>query len=174
MTADLLSGVRLLSAPAFAWLLHAALAPAAPRDLALWAAGLFALAVASDLLDGPLARRSGTVSLRGRLLDHGADFAFVAGGLSACAAHGALPWALPALVALAFALYFADSLRGRGLPGRLGRVNGVLYFFPPGGVVLGLLGVPGLEDAVRGLAWVLVASTAFSIAESRLRPRISG
>ncbi|MCE2390958.1 MAG: CDP-alcohol phosphatidyltransferase family protein [Proteobacteria bacterium] len=164
MIADLLSAVRMLSAPAFALTLNAALAPGAAGAPALWAAGLFGLAVVSDLLDGPLARRAGTASRRGRLLDHGADFAFVAGGLGVCAAHGALPWALPALVAVAFALYFADALRGRQSSGRLGRVNGVLYFFPPGGVLLGLLGVEGLEFAVRALAWILVGSTAVSIA----------
>jgi CDP-diacylglycerol--glycerol-3-phosphate 3-phosphatidyltransferase len=41
-------------------------------------AGLFLLGVATDLVDGPLARRLGTASARGARLDSAADAAFVA------------------------------------------------------------------------------------------------
>jgi phosphatidylglycerophosphate synthase len=158
--ADLLSASRLALALPFGWLVlggHAL------------AAALFALAVASDLLDGPLARRRGAVSPRGRLLDHGADFAFVTAGLVASAWRGAVPLLLPVAIALAFAQYVLDSHFLQREPGlrmsRIGRWNGVLYFVPLGGVCLVDLGVPGLETATRATAWLLVATSALSIAD---------
>jgi CDP-diacylglycerol--glycerol-3-phosphate 3-phosphatidyltransferase len=164
--ADLLSASRLVLALPFAWLVL--------RGEAL-AAALFALAVASDLLDGPIARRSGAVSARGRLLDHGADFVFVTTGLLAAAWRGALPLLLPLAIVLAFAQYVLDSHFLHRAPGlrmsRIGRWNGVLYFVPLGGVCLSDLGVPGLEGATRASAWLLVATTALSIADRLLATR---
>jgi CDP-diacylglycerol---glycerol-3-phosphate 3-phosphatidyltransferase len=164
--ANLLSALRLALAPPFAYLVLRGHPLAAP---------LFALAVLSDLLDGPLARRSGSDSAFGRALDHGADFAFVSLGLLAAAWRGAVPLALPAAIALAFAQYALDSHfvhREAGLrTSRLGRWNGILYFVPLGGVCLGLLGIAGLERAVRACAWALVASTALSIGDRLLTRR---
>lgn len=164
MIPDLLSVARLLTAAPLAWaLLHEA-----PGLAAL----LLALAVASDLLDGPLARRTRGETERGRWLDHLADFAVVSAGLAACAWRGLVPLALPILVALAFAQYAIDS---RWLPGGrglrmswLGRCNGVAYFVPLVGAILVELGLGELAVAVRALAWLLVATTLLSIAD-RLR-----
>jgi phosphatidylglycerophosphate synthase len=164
--ADLLSASRLVLTLPFAWLVLWADALAAP---------LFALAVVSDLLDGRLARRRGAVSRHGRLLDHGADFAFVTAGLLAAAWRGALPLLLPLGIALAFAQYVLDSHLLHREPGlrmsRIGRWNGVLYFVPLGGVCLADLGVPGLETATRMTAWLLVATTALSIGDRLLAAR---
>ncbi|MFQ5697659.1 MAG: CDP-alcohol phosphatidyltransferase family protein [Myxococcota bacterium] len=164
MIAHALSLSRLATAPVFAWaLLDLGRAPLA--------AGLLALAVASDLLDGPVARARGTASDLGRLLDHGSDFAFVECGLLALAWTGALPLALPVLVGLAFAEYAIDSYgvgRARALrPNPLGRWNGVLYFVLPGCVIAARLGAPLPAPAIGLFAWVLTLSTAVSIA-SRL------
>lgn len=137
-----------------------------------WAALLLVLAIASDLLDGALARRRGTESRLGGILDHGADFAFVMTGLAALAARGGVPWLLPGLVAFAFAQYVVDSFwsdRRRGLRvNRLGRLNGILYFVPLGGDILARLAWPPLALGVRWLAWALVGSTLLSMA-SRTR-----
>jgi phosphatidylglycerophosphate synthase len=161
-----LSAARGLLALPFAWLVlqgHPA------------AVALFALGVLTDLADGPIARRRGAVSDLGRLLDHGADFAFVNAGLLAAAWRGAVPLFLPLAVALAFAQYVLDSRFLHREPGlrmsRLGRWNGILYFVPLGGVCLADLGVPGLELATRVTAWALVASTALSIADRLLASR---
>ena len=56
----------------------------------LWPpAGLvFFVAVLTDLIDGPLARRRGTVSREGALIDHGADAFFVIVILASLAARG--------------------------------------------------------------------------------------
>jgi CDP-diacylglycerol--glycerol-3-phosphate 3-phosphatidyltransferase len=136
-------------------------------------AGLTLLAaVATDLLDGRVARRRGTATPAGAVFDHTVDFVFVTTGLFAAATRGALPWALPVLVTAAFAQYVADSYwvhRARSLrPSRLGRSNGILYFAPLVGDVVVRLGVSALRPLVVALAWGLVVSTALSMGE-RLR-----
>ena len=96
------------------------------------AAALCAIGIASDFLDGIVARRAGTASARGRLVDHGSDFVFVSAGLLAAASRGAIPWLLPILVGLAFAQYVIDSLvlerRSELRHNPLGRWKGVLNF----------------------------------------------
>ncbi len=133
---------------------------------------LLAAAIATDLLDGVIARRRGTASAGGALFDHATDCLFVTAGLAAGAVRGALPWILPVLVAAAFAQYVADSYwlhPGRTLrTSRLGRFNGILYFGPLIGDIAVQLGVGWLRPLVTLLAWALVMSTLVSMGE-RLR-----
>jgi CDP-diacylglycerol--glycerol-3-phosphate 3-phosphatidyltransferase len=165
--ANLLSGLRLLSVLPFALLVWRGGAANA-----VWAAGLFALAIVTDLADGPLARKRGTASALGRVLDHGSDFLFVCTGLAAAAARGHVPWLLPGLVALAFAQYVVDSFwlhRARELRmSALGRWNGILYFVPLGGAILIELGLGLLAAPNTNVAWALVASTVASITDRAL------
>jgi phosphatidylglycerophosphate synthase len=157
--------LRLLAAPAFA----AALSAGLPR----LAAALFALAVATDLADGWVARRFGETSPRGELVDHAVDAVFVTTGAAALAAAGVLPAALPVLIACAFLQYAFDSrlTAARGLRrSALGRWNGISYY--------AIVGTPVVRDALglawpgtgllMALGWVLVASTAVSMGD-RLR-----
>ena len=136
---------------------------------AIFGAIVLAAAIATDLLDGPVARRCGTASAAGGAFDHTADCLFVTSGLAAGAARGAFPWILPIVVAVAFVQYVADSYwvhRGRALrTSALGRYNGILYFAPLGGDVLVRAGLGALQPAVTALAWVLVVSTALSMGE---------
>jgi CDP-diacylglycerol--glycerol-3-phosphate 3-phosphatidyltransferase len=168
--ANALSLFRLLLVAPFAWLV----ARGGPHDAA-WALTLFCVAVASDLADGPLARARGTASGVGRALDHAADFSFVDAGLFAAAARGALPWALPVLVAAAFLQYVVDSYwlqrAGELRMSGLGRWNGVLYFVPLAGALLVELGAGALAQPNRWLAWALCASTLASIADRALSLR---
>ena len=134
---------------------------------------LFWLAVATDLLDGRVARHFGESSALGGLLDHLTDAAFVSLGLAALGLRGEAPALLPALVALAFLQYTLDSrvIQGNALvASALGRWNGIAYFVPIGTVVvrdaLGL-GWPA-TSLVLGLGWVLVGTTLLSMAD-RLR-----
>jgi phosphatidylglycerophosphate synthase len=163
--ANLLTLLRLLAAPAFAHEI------AAGRPLA--ASALFALAVASDLADGVVARRFGEASAFGAVADHAVDAIFVASGAAALAFTGVLPAPLPALIALAFAQYALDSrvLAASGLAASaLGRWNGIAYYV--------IVAVPVVRDAlglawppaglVRGLGWALVATTLASMLD-RLR-----
>ena len=70
---------------------------------------LFAGVVASDVLDGRLARRLGVSSVFGRFLDHGADIFFILFALGWVAAWGWVTVWLPAAIAWAFGLYAFDS-----------------------------------------------------------------
>jgi len=162
--ANVITAARLLLALPFAACM---LAPDAWH--ATWAAVILVVAIVSDLVDGVLARRLGSASPAGRLFDHAADAVFVLSGLVAGAARGAFPWVLPVLVGAAFAQYVVDSYvidRAPALrPSRLGRYNGILYFVPLGGDILVRLGWGALRSLVAAIAWLLVVSTALSMAE---------
>ena len=171
--ANLLTALRLLAAPAFAFYMAKS-----DSGSAQIAAVLIIYAIVSDLLDGRLARHSGSASAFGRAFDHTTDFIFVTAGLCAGAMRGVFPWALPALIAVAFGQYVVDSYwfrRDRQLRmSRLGRSNGILYFFPLCGDLLARLGVFSrlgldlLEPAVLWLAWLLVGTTLLSILDRAL------
>lgn len=165
--ANALTGLRVLLVVPFAFLM----AQGGARHAA-GAALVLAAAIATDLLDGPLARRRGAATAAGTLFDHAADCLFVTTGLAAGAARGAFPWILPVLVAAAFTQYLVDSYRlhpdRRLRPSRLGRVNGILYFAPLAGDILVRLGLTALSPLVAAVAWLLVASTILAMGE-RLR-----
>jgi phosphatidylglycerophosphate synthase len=164
--ANLVTGLRLAAAPFCAL--------AIVNGQVAWAVGLYALAVATDLVDGRIARGRGETSARGALFDHASDATFVSLGLAALAvSSGEVPLVLPGLVAAAFAQYTLDSraLAGQRLrASALGRWNGIAYFV--------LLGTPVIRNAlgidwpahglVRTLAWLLVVSTLVSMLD-RLR-----
>ena len=160
--ANALTALRLLCGPLLALAL---------REHAAWpACALFWLAVATDALDGRVARRFGESSALGGLLDHLTDAAFVTLGLAALVARGEAPALLPVLVAAAFLQYVLDSraIRGNALvASALGRWNGIAYFVPIGTVVvrdaLGLAWPSG--GIVLGLGWLLVASSLLSMAD---------
>jgi phosphatidylglycerophosphate synthase len=131
---------------------------------------VFWLAVASDLVDGRIARARGETSAFGGLLDHGSDAIFVVSGLVALAIAGQAPWLLPLFVAAAFTQYVLDSKTLAGRPLRaslLGRWNGILYFIPLGIVVtresVGLAAPP--DALILWLGWGLVASTLVSMSD---------
>jgi CDP-diacylglycerol--glycerol-3-phosphate 3-phosphatidyltransferase len=168
--AHALTLVRVVLLAPFAYWMYAE----TPQSAALAGVAL-AAAVGSDLLDGAVARRSGTQSSFGRAFDHGADCAFVSVGLAALAARGGVSWLLPVLVVVAFAQYAFDSYwlhrKGELRMSALGRWNGILYFVPlVVDVALRLdVGVPAL--ALRAIAWLLIASTLASIADRALAAR---
>jgi len=132
------------------------------------AAALFALAIASDLADGWVARRYGEASALGGLADHAADALFVTAGSAAFAWRGELPGWLALAIAVAFTQYVLDSRPGPRLRGSsLGRWNGIAYFVA--------VGIPTLRDAlglgwpaapwVRSFGWLLCVTTGLSIAD---------
>jgi phosphatidylglycerophosphate synthase len=139
------------------------------------AALLLSIAILTDLLDGPLARRLDQVSPLGGLLDHATDAAFVAILLGALATLGYVPWLLPILVLASFLQYVTDSqaLRGKRLRASwLGRVNGIAYFVVAAvPVYRGALDLPWPPNAaIAALAWLLILSSAASMLD-RLRAR---
>ena len=152
----------------------------------LLAPGVVALvlcaAIATDYLDGPIARLTGTASAKGQLFDHSTDCFLVTTGLTGAAMTGAVtPW-LPVLIPVAFGQYVIDSYvrhRQRQLRASvLGRWNGILYFVPLVLVVAARLRLPAgttsfLLSAAGALGYLLVASTVASIVDrttTRFRP----
>jgi phosphatidylglycerophosphate synthase len=147
-----------LTAPTVWVLLH---------DHAALTIGLFGIVIASDLMDGRIARQRHQVSSIGTLLDHGSDAIFVVTLCAAGAWLDLLPIALPVLMACAFMQYALDSrsVGGRPRGSSLGRWNGIAYF-----VIVGLLIAVHhlaanaiLNRALYGLGWLLAASTMLSI-----------
>lgn len=163
--ANALSASRVAMVPVAVWSLLA--------DAATATCAVFAWVIASDLLDGALARRAARASPLGTLIDHGADATFVTALAGFGAWLGVLPVALPALIALAFVQYVLDSRVPQGgalRRSRLGRWNGIAYF-----AVTALaaaqhhLGAPLLGQATYALGWVLVATTLASMLERARR-----
>src|SRR5262249_49971093 len=140
-----------------------------------WLAIAITIAIVTDLIDGPLARRLGTSTPFGGTFDHAADCIFVVCGMVGGVARGVFPWVLPVLVVVAFAQYTIDSywlFRERRLrTSRLGRYNGILYFTPICGDTLVRLGMAFLRPAVTLVCWLLVATTCVSIAERLILAR---
>jgi CDP-diacylglycerol--glycerol-3-phosphate 3-phosphatidyltransferase len=90
--------VRILLAPAFVWMVL----DDAGADGALrwWAAVLFVLAIATDGVDGAIARRRGLVTELGKLLDPIADKVLIGGALVSLSILGELPWWITAVILL--------------------------------------------------------------------------
>jgi len=137
------------------------------------AALLFSLAVITDLVDGPVARRFQHESSLGGLLDHTTDAAFVSVNLAALACVGLTNALLPLLVAAAFIQYLLDSqaLAGASLnTSWLGKNNGIAYFVLVGIAVIRNafeLHWPSDDWIIFG-GWLLVASTLISMLDRLL------
>lgn len=164
------------------------LAAAPPLAAALWwgyastALVLIAVAAASDVLDGRMARRYGVASDRGRWFDHGADIAFLLAGFITLAAAGEVSYAVPLAVGGAFAVYAGD-VRWRGerssrLAGRLGHMGGVLNYVVLTIVALDLATAAALlpaglrQAAVAAVPWYSGAAVLarFTQCQAALRP----
>lgn len=149
-----------------------------PRFLLL---ALLGVAIATDYLDGRVARQQGTASAAGQLFDHATDFVFVTAGLAAASAAGRVTGLLPVVIALAFSQYVVDSYlfhrRKQLRMSTIGRWNGILYFVPL--VVLAvsdldLLGSAAvLATAASGIGYALVASTVVSMIDRAVAPRVA-
>lgn len=164
-----LSAARLLSVPPCAY--------AVAVENWGFAAAAFLFAVATDMVDGPLARRRGEASRIGGLIDHAADALFCIAILGALASTGTYPAPLPFIIAGAFLQYVADSrvLAGQELrASRIGRYNGIAYFVLVGTPIMrNLLGWSWPSDALlHGMGWIFVVTTAVSMIDRR-RARIA-
>jgi phosphatidylglycerophosphate synthase len=165
-----LTAVRLLLVAPFAVFMAKGDVRSAVFALVTWA-----VALATDFLDGPIARRRGTVTALSGTFDHTSDFLFVTSGMFAGASRGAFPWILPVLITAAFGQYVLDSywihrqskLRGS----KLGRYNGMLYFAPPCVEIVIRLGARFLQPLLTLLVWTLVLSTLVSMGQRLLMSR---
>ena len=167
--ANLLTTLRLLLAIPVAWSITD------PQFIGPWLLLLLlVLAIASDLLDGRVARKRNTASTQGQLFDHATDFLFVVSGLAAAAYTQLVPVLLPVLIAVAFSQYVLDSrflFKQKHLRlSFLGRWNGILYFVPIVLIALSRLEfMAQLEQAllllISGLGYGLILTTLASIAD---------
>ena len=169
--ANALTALRLLLVVPFAFFMTKGDVRFAVFALAVWA-----VALTTDFLDGPIARRRGTVTALSGTFDHTTDFLFVTSGLFAGAFRGVFPWMLPVLIVAAFSQYVIDSywihrqtkLRGS----KLGRYNGILYFAPTCMEILIRLGIRWLQPLLTILVWMLVLSTLVSMGQRLMLSRL--
>ena len=170
--ANALTAVRLLLVVPFAFFMARGDVRSAVLALIVWE-----VALVTDFLDGPIARRRGTVSALSGTFDHTSDFLFVVSGIFAGASRGAFPWILPICITAAFAQYAIDSywihrqIRLRG--SKLGRYNGMLYFVPPCMDILIRLGMHFLQPLLTLLVWMLVLSTLISMGQRLMFTRLA-
>jgi phosphatidylglycerophosphate synthase len=157
--ADALTASRVLLAPV--------LAVALLRGVPVLAAIVVAWAIASDALDGPLARRAGAGREHGALFDAAADLVFLLGGYVALAWMGAVAWTLPALMGLAFVPFAWPAVRGRPpVYDPVGRHLGTMLY-----AVLAVILM--LQDAALASAAALAASLVLAYAlAARARRRM--
>ena len=168
--ANALTAIRLLLVLPFAFYMAQG-----DRRSAIFALVAWVTALITDVLDGPIARRIGTVTAWSGTFDHTTDFLFVTSGLFAGALRGAFPWILPVLITAAFTQYVIDSywihrhtkLRGS----KLGRYNGMFYFVPTCMDILIRMGLIFLQPLLTILVWVLVVSTLVSMVQRLMLSR---
>ena len=176
MAADALGCVRLAAAALLPWALV--------RMSGWWAApALFAVAAATDFLDGIVARRGAGPTAHGAILDNAADVAFVLAGTATGARLGLVPVAVPVAIVLAVVAYAAASARRRGPAySAIGHAAGVLNYAITG-LIAGAVAFPGRgwSPLLAGASGVVVAANGGAVlgraltAFSRVRvPRAAG
>jgi len=159
--ANTLSLSRLFIAPVIAWIILS--------DRWLTASFFLLLAILSDLLDGPIARKKGQETSTGGLLDHSCDALLVAVLLFVLNKTHGIPLLLPILVLGSFLQYVLDSkaLSGHKLrTSFLGRSNGIAYYVLPSMCIFSqAAGIDQLDKFFIIFAWILIASTLVSMSE---------
>lgn len=176
--ANAVTAGRLLATPLFvscAWHAH-------DSFVAGWTAGaLFVFAAWSDVADGRMARRRGTASDGGRVLDHFADITFILGSLATYVFLGIAPWWVPASIAAAFSVYVADSwirsapVKPTLIGSRIGHAGGVANY-----VLIGVLvfnesaGLHWLPSPFVGALFALVPLYSGAAIAARFLPRDEG
>ena len=150
--ANALTAARVLLTPVFLVAVWRA------SEDSMWGVGAafaFLLIAASDVCDGPVARRYGAASRLGRVFDHVADLGFLLPALATYVCLGVTPWWVPAMIGVAFGAYVLDAwLRPATAPagtvaGKLGHIGGVGNY-----VLVGVL----VCDVSVGLRWLPAAA----------------
>ncbi len=170
--ADALGVVRIAAAAAFP--------PALARTVDVPRGGsipllLFLVAAATDFFDGRLARRSGTTSRHGAVLDIAADVTFVLGAATTGAALGLVPWTTPVAIAAAAGSYGLASARAGHLAySPIGHAAGVGNY-GLAGLLAGAVAFPGSGVArTLGVASLFVTTINLAAVVGRLVPRRTG
>jgi phosphatidylglycerophosphate synthase len=171
--ADALGYVRLAAAALLPWALRAG-ARAAWVPIVI-----FAVAAATDFLDGIVARRGSGATAHGAVLDSAADVAFVLAGTGVGAAAGLITPAVPLAIGVAFAAYATASWRltlragtGRMARSALGHAAGVLNYALTG-LVVGAIALPGtIWPPLLALGSIAVLAANAGAVLARLLPAL--
>jgi CDP-diacylglycerol--glycerol-3-phosphate 3-phosphatidyltransferase len=163
---NLITVVRILLAPLFIWML---LADAGQDGALRWAAAvLFILAIATDGIDGAIARKYNLVTDLGKLLDPIADKVLTGGALLALSILGELWWWVTIVILireLGITVFRFVMLRDRVIPAsRGGKLKTIMQsvaislFLVPLWLVLGDW-IRWVDYAAMAVALVLTVST---------------
>lgn len=174
-----LTVLRIALVPVFAWLL---LTQDGQSDgLRVWAAVVFAVAVATDWLDGDLARRQGLVTDFGKIADPIADKTLIGAALVGLSILGELAWWITVVILVReigiTVMRFVVIRRGVMAAGRGGKLKTVLQSM---GLLLlilpltGLLHGLGLLVMYAALVVTVVTGVDYALQARRLAPRPSG
>ena len=154
--ANIVTVARILLAPLFIWML---LADDGELGLLRYlAAGLFVLAIATDSLDGQLARRRNLVTDVGIILDPIADKVLIGGALVALSILNELPWWITIVILVrefGITIFRFIALRDRAIPASVaGKAKTIVQ-----SVAVSLFLVPLWElfgDWVRIVNWAVM------------------
>jgi CDP-diacylglycerol--glycerol-3-phosphate 3-phosphatidyltransferase len=160
---NIITIVRIFFAPAFIWLLL--ISEDSPSDPARWwAAGLFVVGMATDGVDGFIARRYNLITDLGKILDPIADKVLTGGALIGLSLIGELPWWVTILILareVGITVFRFAVLSKRVIPAsRGGKLKTVFQFLAITSALLPLQGLWG--DWVNTLNVVLM-SIAFAL-----------
>lgn len=162
MLPNLLTAIRLSLAPPLAAALYRYELP--------WVAGLLSLAIATDLLDGWLARKLRACSAFGAYFDATADFALVTGAFGVLTVRGVYPAWLLLLIGGMFGQFILTSRGSQPVYDSVGRYFGAVLY----GAVVALVLLPDLllSDALLASIVVLSALSLSARAHSLLQPSV--
>ncbi len=160
---NIITIVRIFFAPAFIWLLL--ISEDSPSDPARWwAAGLFVVGMATDGVDGFIARRYNLITDLGKILDPIADKVLTGGALIGLSLIGELPWWVTILILVrevGITVFRFAVLSKRVIPAsRGGKLKTIFQFLAITSALLPLQGLWG--DWVNTLNVVLM-SIAFAL-----------
>ncbi len=133
-----------------------------------WALGILAAIVASDLIDGPIARRLGTAGSRGALIDAACDVVVVVGAAVAAGLSDLRYAWLASIMTLSFLSYGGlSSVIGRFAYTRLGRYSGTVSYgviamasAKPLLAAIGVAAPAAVEWVLLGFAGIYLAAAA--------------
>lgn len=170
--ANLLTGLRMVLVPVFALALFAGGGHQTAARIVAFA--IFAVAVATDRVDGQLARRRGEVTEFGKLADPIADKALMGAALIGLSILGDLPWWLTVVILVreigVTVLRFAVLRRGVIPASRGGKLKTLVQAVAIGLFILPLVGVwHTVAWAVMWLAIVLTVVTGIDYVVSAIR-----
>ena len=164
---NIITIVRILFAPAFIWMLFAS--TDSPSDpLRWWAAGLFVVGMATDGVDGWIARRYNLITDLGKILDPIADKVLTGGALIGLSLIGELPWWVTILILVrevGITIFRIAVLSKRVIPAsRGGKLKTIFQFLAITSALLPLQSIwgewmNGVNIGLMTIAFVLTIGT---------------